>query len=398
MKKWNLLKKKILFILVFIVSFYFIGILFDLICLYIQTGSPLLKRAYPVQLIEKPVTYPHCRTLEKINRSRNVVFFNRQTEITVQIVWPERNVDLLTWLLHRMLPIDKDNYIYTDMVGKVIFTPFQYKRRKLKNVKKNILVVGKWSESIPNISYGAIFLGDEDCENLFLDDPRLLFAFTTYGRCAKYPQNLKHWDIWPLGPKVHSPFRKPVSLFKYKNKNRLKKVPPWHNRHVFLYNVMTITPSKLSRMQAQLTAERLCKGHFCLLNNRLSLLRFLLFPSSQLHYENLIQSKFTLCPFGNNPENYRIWEAILAGSLPIVEDRIFKIGYCDSANQHAVLRKFNAPVFFVDDWDRDLPLLLNNTDDFFIQKQRELLHWTNNFCSHLLQTLIAQIRRHFIPN
>lgn len=38
------------------------------------------------------------------------------------------------------------------------------------------------------------------------------------------------------------------------------------------------------------------------------------------YYKVLTDSRFTLCPSGKNAEQYRIWESILAGSIPIIED------------------------------------------------------------------------------
>jgi len=37
------------------------------------------------------------------------------------------------------------------------------------------------------------------------------------------------------------------------------------------------------------------------------------------YIEVLKQSKLTLCPSGHNPEQYRIWEAMASGSIPVVE-------------------------------------------------------------------------------
>ncbi len=73
-----------------------------------------------------------------------------------------------------------------------------------------------------------------------------------------------------------------------------------------------------------------------------------------------------MCPGGNNPDQYRIWEAIMAGSIPVVEDpsmemksvpkgvfihpRYGNMHNCRPSDTHALLKETNAPVFFVKDW------------------------------------------------
>jgi hypothetical protein len=38
-----------------------------------------------------------------------------------------------------------------------------------------------------------------------------------------------------------------------------------------------------------------------------------------LHYLDIAQSKFVLCPSGLGFDTYRLWETIILGSIPIVE-------------------------------------------------------------------------------
>jgi hypothetical protein len=47
---------------------------------------------------------------------------------------------------------------------------------------------------------------------------------------------------------------------------------------------------------------------------------------TDIYPHQLMKSKLTLCPSGNTPEQYRIWEAIIAGSIPVIEDPVIVPG------------------------------------------------------------------------
>ena len=67
-------------------------------------------------------------------------------------------------------------------------------------------------------------------------------------------------------------------------------------------------------------------------------------------YRNvLLQSAFTLCPSGHNPESYRIYEAIEAGSVPILAlDRSYQLFDCEEA--FAPFIESNAPFPMLGSW------------------------------------------------
>ena len=64
---------------------------------------------------------------------------------------------------------------------------------------------------------------------------------------------------------------------------------------------------------------------------------------------NLVQSDITLCPTGFNAETYRVYEALAAGSVPVIENVPGK-GYCD-VNPWRILKKYKPPVIWVKDWN-----------------------------------------------
>jgi hypothetical protein len=79
------------------------------------------------------------------------------------------------------------------------------------------------------------------------------------------------------------------------------------------------------------------------------------FDGDQASFQDAVEnSAFTLCPCGNNAETHRLWEALLAGSIPVQED------CADTKSQAkflAFVKKVLPDVIFIKDWDH-LHLLL----------------------------------------
>lgn len=73
-------------------------------------------------------------------------------------------------------------------------------------------------------------------------------------------------------------------------------------------------------------------------------LDFVTFRADKIHvsqfYEELSNHKFVLCPFGNGLDCYRIYEALIVGSIPIVKDSVFARN----------LTKLGLPCIIVDDF------------------------------------------------
>lgn len=75
----------------------------------------------------------------------------------------------------------------------------------------------------------------------------------------------------------------------------------------------------------------------------------------------LMNSTFTLCPDGHNPESYRIYEALEAGSIPVlVMDQSYEKHSCQNAFQPLLDAK--APFVFLDSW-RALGKYLESVND-----------------------------------
>jgi len=94
----------------------------------------------------------------------------------------------------------------------------------------------------------------------------------------------------------------------------------------------------------------------------------------------LLKSALTLVPAGVNPECFRLWEALEAGSIPVVP-----LG--EAYHQHPCkdallpLRQSSAPVIFVRDWT-ELPRILKDVIDHPARAdkmQQESLAWYDRF-------------------
>jgi hypothetical protein len=132
------------------------------------------------------------------------------------------------------------------------------------------------------------------------------------------------------------------------------------------------------------------------------------------YVETLKQSMFTLCPHGKNPEQYRIWEALAAGSIPIIEEfpqqslpgTFYHPSYpttwkCVPEDIHGVLKQLNAPVLFVRDWQRDLPRIIasyasreNGMNELMALQQRAK-QWYLRLGNHLQADFIQKSLLHF---
>ena len=102
--------------------------------------------------------------------------------------------------------------------------------------------------------------------------------------------------------------------------------------------------------------------------------------SAEEYRTTLLQSVFTLCPGGHNPESYRIFEAIEAGSIPIVaRDAEYRRHSCGDA--FAPIIKSGAPLVFVDDWVMLYNEIRNlvKSPEMLAERQRRLREWYEGF-------------------
>jgi len=108
------------------------------------------------------------------------------------------------------------------------------------------------------------------------------------------------------------------------------------------------------------------------------------------YLELLHESLFILCPPGDVWESYRIWEAVAAGSFPVIVDNTTLHG-CDRPAAH--LMATVPGMLAVQSWD-NLPSVLEaatrNMTTLF-QKQRELVAWWEQYQTHVLEELLSTV-------
>ena len=119
----------------------------------------------------------------------------------------------------------------------------------------------------------------------------------------------------------------------------------------------------------------------------------------------LTNSDLTLSPVGQNPECYRIYEAMAYGSVPIIEDKSTR-GNCGTKDSNNVLRstplrllkQYNAPVIYVDDW-KELPTILQKekrlTLDDLVRRRKNIIKWYSDFRDIMKDKFLWVIRKRF---
>jgi len=242
-----------------------------------------------------------------------------------------------------------------------------------------------------------------------------------YGDCeleSVMHDHHKHTVRWILGPS---------SLHGFPSHLNPSHTPSFTDRELLLNMQTTYSIGKPSRMQAWLTAKEYCsnllsnhryadldcyiynndlpfkiaEGIDKLLGTSLSRISLLADPARTTYLPLLQNSRYTLCPSGKNTEAYRIWESIMSGSIPIIEDmELAEIDIhpaydirmrCTQEDVHYLLKMLNAPVLYVKQWN-GLPALLDNiTEQQGIQMQQDLIVWYQKLTTHLREQLIAAL-------
>ena len=331
-------------------------------------------------------------------------------------------------------------------------------RQLLPNIS-TLLIVGQWHRSIemfdwlksdriapllpPSFRLLTLLLMGEECFNWRGDwqnfqvyiHPRLAAIFTTYGDCHLNPSyhqlgdtplpNAQPIDMqqnviyWPLGPSVEHGF--PSRMVREEEDAGSAE----RARSLLLNLQVSINPEKSSRMQAWMETKRYCEAHSavrCYNHNNDLVWKIVngvdAFTGLSLHtalpIENptdtqylplLANSTYTLCPAGKNPEQYRIWEALMVGSIPVIEDPSGGWGdepfihpaygvqhRCTRYDVHRVLKKYRAPVVFVSDW-RQLGGVLDGASEAQVVRRRgELKDWFRELKRELRREIFERVK------
>jgi len=125
------------------------------------------------------------------------------------------------------------------------------------------------------------------------------------------------------------------------------------------------------------------------------------------YVKTLRSSVLTLCPSGSNPESFRIWEAILTDSIPVVENYTLNGGLhpaygtqfrCLQEDFNAWLKITQAPVYWVNDWKEDLPAIVRDiwhSNSTALQTKQNLMRsWRKSLFDHLRLLLVRSMLKY----
>uniref|UniRef100_A0A7S1XDT6 RXYLT1 C-terminal domain-containing protein n=2 Tax=Compsopogon caeruleus TaxID=31354 RepID=A0A7S1XDT6_9RHOD len=110
--------------------------------------------------------------------------------------------------------------------------------------------------------------------------------------------------------------------------------------------------------------------------------------SSDQYAKVLAESMFTLSPVGHNPESYRIFEAIEAGSIPVIAlDQAYLSHACGDPLWR--YRETGSPIIFIDRW-QDIPRVLReliSNPAALANRQEAVVKWYREFMKRRMRAM-----------
>ena len=104
-------------------------------------------------------------------------------------------------------------------------------------------------------------------------------------------------------------------------------------------------------------------------------------PNEKMEYffyiELLSKSTFILCPAGNNPETFRLYEALEVGAIPLFVRPSMEISYL----QYKYWDNYPGPIF--NTWDDLKPFLNNMTENYVNELQNKVALWYKEFIENV---------------
>jgi len=99
------------------------------------------------------------------------------------------------------------------------------------------------------------------------------------------------------------------------------------------------------------------------------------YVSPERYHEVMQQSAFSICPKGHSVEQFRIYEAIESGSIPVMEKK------GDYLSQHLPPEYMESPMLLLDSWDDVVPKMteLWSNPQALRQKQLDLISWFDKY-------------------
>ncbi|MCL4147880.1 UNVERIFIED_CONTAM: hypothetical protein GTU68_036609 [Idotea baltica] len=239
--------------------------------------------------------------------------------------------------------------------------------------QEKVLESKKWlafiKETRPLLKVVLFLLGNEKCNNIWLQE-------------FLYPQGPVHgafitYDVPTLDEKMT--FQWPLGVATYRHFPLLfeKEVNPSQPRP-YICNLQATNYMNSSRapLFSFLKTSKLAKVQ-CIIKERKEWSASESPQSSGEYVDILLKSDITLCPSGFNTETYRVYEAMAAGSIPVIEDVPSK-GSCDEASGWRLLKRFNPPVIWIKEWSKLKSILIKERKMSIKEKterRKRLLNW-----------------------
>ena len=143
---------------------------------------------------------------------------------------------------------------------------------------------------------------------------------------------------------------------------------PWHSTANWYGSHQLLAPSSMSTRAAKMAALR-ANGFSCDVTRRCK---------RQQLFDGMLASRFTASPRGNGAQNHREWEALLAGSIPLVDD-------------HPALEPLWAtlPIVRIRNWSLVTPEFLNH-EWTRMQRRRREYSWAPVYLPYWIDRLLTQ--------
>ena len=112
------------------------------------------------------------------------------------------------------------------------------------------------------------------------------------------------------------------------------------------------------------------------------------YVSPDKYREVMLQSAFSICPKGHSVEQFRIYEAIESGSIPVMD---LKDGYLA---QHLPTEYISSPMLLLESWDELVPKMLALWKDpaALRARQLKLLEWYRDY----MHSKVAEIENELV--
>ena len=247
-----------------------------------------------------------------------------------------------------------------------------------------------------------------------------VFGLHVYQDCLLLDHHRFHQ--FPLGPSIFTGF--PASIEQMRVLLRRHTLPLVRERKSMLFSMVSGPyEQKHGRLEAVQAAAEFCHTHTCYVQSLRTrglffLAKFLeiLQPSRQetpyayetvqwatrAYIDGLTDSVFTLCPAGKNPESYRIYEAILSGSIPVIHNTSIA-GNTHNACSHPYqfLVDAGAPLLFVNGWNELEMVLGPYMRDLSLAQELQskmLRWWSEKFIPQLRGLAVGLVQDYMEPS